>query len=132
MDVVVFGLSALFYPVVSGPLAAFLFVQVLKRGDRRLMSIFWPALVVVHILGFLFLMTTKGEFLPGAGFFSCLITPIVAVATVLALRIFLRRKGDVVADDPWRKGWMTAGTVVIPLLQLATIFVFVLLAPSLD
>ena len=131
MDTVAFFLSALLYPVLSGPLAAYLLVRVLRRGDRRLMFIFWPALVVVHVLGFLFLTTTKGEILSGAGFLSCLVTPIVAVATALALRIFLRRRGEVVAGDPWRKGWLTAGTVVIPLLQLVTVFASVLLGPSL-
>jgi len=131
MDTVAFYLSALLYPVVSGPLAAFFLIRALQRGARRMLFIFWPALVVAHGLGFVFLATTKGDLLPGAGFFSCLVTPIFAVATALALRIFARRKVDALALDPWCKGWMTAGTVAIPLLQLLTLFVFVLLAPAL-
>jgi len=123
--------SIVVYPIISGPVAALVFVQVLRRGKRWTILAFWPVLVILNALGFVFLAVTLGDFLAGPGFFSCLITPIFAVATALLLRLSARRYAEVLAEDTWHKGWLAVGTVVIPLLQLTTIVALALLAPWL-
>lgn len=120
----------LLYPVVSGPLAALLLVVTLKRDERWPRLLFWPGLIVVHVAGYLLMMHTLDNSLVGSGFLSCLITPIFAVATALGLRLWLQRFNKAMDNDPNQRRWLIAGTIALPLLQLVTTLLLVLLAPS--
>ena len=118
------------YPVVSGPLTALVFVMALRRKEQWPSFLFWTVLIAVHIAGFFLMVHTLGDFLFGPGFLACLITPIFAVGTALGLRLSSRRFYQAVGDDPSRRRWFAAGTFLIPLLQLGTVVMLMLLAPS--
>jgi hypothetical protein len=105
-------------------------VWVLRRKDRRLLWLYWPLLIVVHIAGFWLMMRTLGNWGIGPGFISCLLTPIVAASTALGLRLASRRWLPDLWKDPRQRAWLTAGTFVLPLLQAITVFTLVLFAPS--
>jgi hypothetical protein len=92
--------------------------------------LFWPILIAVHIAGFFLMLHTMGEFIFGPGFLACLITPIFAVGTALGLRLSSHRFYQEIRDDPGAKRWFMMGTFLIPLLQLGTVFLLILLAPS--
>jgi hypothetical protein len=64
------------------------------------------------------------------GFFSCLITPIFAVLTILYLRVAGRRITDQKAFED-SHSVLLLGTLLIPILQLLTIFLYALLGPTL-
>jgi hypothetical protein len=122
--------AVLLYPVVSGPVAARVLVVILKREGRGLRLFFWPALIAVHVAGYFFMLHTLGDVIFGPGFLACLITPIFAVGTALGLRLSSRRFYRAIGDDASRRRWFVIGTVLIPLMQLVTIGVLILLAPS--
>ena len=118
------------YPVISGPIAAFIYVKTLKLKEYWLRYLFWPVLLAVHVAGYFLMLHTLGDFFFGPGFLACLITPIIAVGTALVLRLFSRRFYQEVDDDPGKKRWYLMGTFLIPLMQLGTVFILILLAPS--
>jgi hypothetical protein len=129
-DTVAYFATSLLYPVVSGPIAAYVLVLALKRDDRRLWVLFWPLLVAVHVAGYILMMRTLGDFLPGPGSVACFVTPIFVVGTALGLRVVSRRSGSALWQDPVRRAWLVSGTILIPLLQVVTVVTLVLLAPS--
>jgi hypothetical protein len=122
--------TALLYPIVTGPLAAYVLLLVLRRHDRRLIVLFWPVLTVLHAAGYLLMMRTLGDFLPGPGSLACLVTPVFAVATALGMRLASRRLRQAPGRDPVRQRWLVAGTFLIPLMQLVTVATLLLLAPT--
>jgi hypothetical protein len=121
--------TSLLYPVVSGPIAAYVLVLALKRDDQRLLLLFWPLLVSVHVAGFFLMLRALGDLFFGTGFIACLVTPIFAVSTALGLRVASRRS-RALWQDPVRRAWLISGTVLIPLLQVLTVVTLTLLAPS--
>ena len=126
---VAFYAPSLLYPIVSGPIAAYVLVLVLRRDHRRLLLLFWPLLVAVHVIGYIVMMHALGELFFGPGFIACLVTPIFAVGTALGLRVAARKIGAL-WQDPGRRAWLILGTILIPLLQVVTVVTLMLLAPS--
>ena len=89
-----FSLQVFLYPVITGPLAALIYLRVLRPDDIQRVRWFWLGLLVVNALGFFFLIATSRESLIDPGFFSCLVTPISAVLSALVLRFGGRRGAD--------------------------------------
>ncbi len=77
----------LVYPLLLGPGTGYVYLYVLRRRNGRVLTTFWAALIVAHVLGFFLLVLTLDTGLPGPGFFACLITPIFSVLTLLTLRL---------------------------------------------
>jgi hypothetical protein len=127
---VAFYAPSLLYPIVSGPIAAYVLVLALRRDDRRLLLLFWPLLVAVHVMGYIVMMHTLKELFFGPGFIACLVTPVFAVGTALGLRVAARRSHSALWQDPSRRAWLILGTILIPFLQVLTVVTLMLLAPS--
>ena len=122
-------LLVLVYPLLLGPGAGTVFLWSLKQKSRYAISLFWVLLIIAHGLGFLLVVLTLGGGLPGPGFFSCLVTPIFSVLTMLQLRI--RGKQIQPGLDPRRTRWLQLGTILIPGLQILVILLLVLFGPAL-
>jgi len=122
--------TALLYPIVTGPVAAYALLLAWRRHNRRLLILFWPALVTLHAAGLMLMMRTLGDILMGPGSLACMVTPLSAVSTALGLWIASRRFGQATSPDPARQRWLVAGTFLIPLMQLATVAALALLAPA--
>ncbi len=119
------------YPLITGPLAALIYLQVLQRMEARQVLLFWLGLLIVNVVGFVFLIAISGEDLIDPTFFSCLVTPIFAVLSALVLRIRGRSMANKLEDNQQYYRWLILGTFLIPLLQIVTMGSFVLLAPYL-
>jgi len=117
-------------PFVYGPAAAYVYVKLLKREERRLRLLFWPVLIFLHIAGFFIMLYGPDDIFSVAVFVACLVSPIFAVSTALGLRLAFGRFKEAVDDDPGLRRWYNFGTVLIPLLQMNTIFWVIILAPS--
>ena len=126
-----FIILILLYPVLTGPLAALIYLRILLYRAGKRVILFWLGLLVVHGLGFIFLTAITGDNLFDPGFFSCLITPLLAVLSALVLRFGGLRMAEEPAWGLQDKRWLLLGTVIIPLLQLITMGSFVVLAPYL-
>jgi hypothetical protein len=122
--------TAFLYPIVTGPLAAYVLLLAWRRPNRRLIALFWPVLIVLHTAGFLLMRRTLGDLLIGPGALSCMVTPVFAVTTALGMRIASRRLDQAQGTDPVRGRWLVLGTFLIPLMQLVTVATLVLLAPG--
>jgi hypothetical protein len=129
-DSLAFYALALAYPTVSGPVAAYVLVLALRQENRKLIPAFWALLAGVHVAGF-FLMTGIPGGMSTPGFVACLLTPVFAASTALGLRMISRRLSHDIEHDPARHAWLGVGTFLIPLLQVGTVLVAILFAPSL-
>ena len=123
--------SVLIYPILTGPIAAWVYLRLLKKNSRRQILFFWPLLLAVNFIGFWFLSFNLSDWLIDPGFFSCLLTPISAVLTALILRVGgLRLPPDEDTASSSRP-WLTIGFIGIPALQIFTVGLYGLLAPYL-
>ncbi|MEJ2150280.1 MAG: hypothetical protein P8Z40_12470 [Chloroflexota bacterium] len=131
MNKVIFLVSILLYPIISGPVATLAFIIILRLRKQWAMVLFWLSLVALNVAGFFYLALTLGDFFAGPGFFACMITPIFAIVTVLVSRLLVRRLHQAIGGDDKRQRWLTVGTLLIAFLQIATVFALALLAPWL-
>jgi len=73
---------------------------------------------------------TLDDLLIGPGALSCMVTPVFAVTTALGMRIASRRSHTAQGADRASGHWLVAGNILIPLMQLVTVAILALLAPS--
>lgn len=125
-----FYAAALLYPAVTGPVAAYALVLILRRKSLKLMLAYWPVLLAAHVAAFLLMAGSAGD-LSWLSFVTCFVTPMFAVSTALGLRIASRRLAQDIREDPARRTWLVIGTFLIPLMQVATVGTWILLAPAL-
>jgi hypothetical protein len=103
---------------LTGPAAAFLYIALLKRGHRCLRWIFWALLIVVIILLGILIAHTFGDFFPGPGCLTTLLTPAAVLFTLLVFRFQTKRFYQAVGEDPDRRRWFQLGMLLLPALQL--------------
>jgi hypothetical protein len=121
---------ALLYPLITGPLAAWLLYWAAKSEQPWYMTLYWPSLVVLHGAGFFLLRGTLGDVGVGPGFVSCWITPVIGVSSALVLRIASRWFEETTKLGMIRRRRLTVGVFMIPVLQIITLFLMALYAPS--
>lgn len=129
-DTAAYCAAALLYPVVTGPLAAYGLLLASRRTSRRLLVLFWPVLISLHGVGYVLMRRTLGDILIGPGAMSCMVTPLFAVATALGMRIASHRLRQAQGTDAVRGRWLVAGAFLIPSMQLVTVGILALLAPT--
>lgn len=130
LDTATYYATALLYPVVSGPLAAYGLLLACRRASRLLLVLFWPALVLLHGVSYVLMRRTLGDLLIGPGAMSCMVTPLFAAATALGMAVAWRRLRQAQDSDPACARWLAVGAVLIPLMQLGTALTLALLAPA--
>jgi hypothetical protein len=126
-----FVTQALLYPLLTGPVAALVYLRILRRTHTIVLFWFWLCLLVANGLGFIYLAVITGNDLLAPGFFRCLFTPAFSLASVLVIRLGRSRMNEEISDQPHTKARLMLGSILIPLLQILTIGVFALLAPYL-
>ena len=104
---------------LTGPLAAWLFIRLLASGDRRGLAILVAALALAAVLMGIFIACTFSDFFPGVGCYLTLLTPIAAIITLLSFRLRSKKVYALLGDDRTRRRWFIAGSLLLPLLQLA-------------
>jgi hypothetical protein len=125
------SLAAIFLPpIISGPVAAIVFVAVLRREGRWRLPLFWASLLVVDFAAMMFMALTLGEFI-GPGFFACLLMPVFAVGTLVVLVLVRKRAYRVVGEDEKRRTWYVVGALLIPFLQMAVTAALLVVGPLL-
>ena len=120
---------ALLPPIISGPLPTFILFRIMQSQNWR--AYFPLALVLAiafNVCAFILMIWNLDGLLP-PGFFACLLTPIVGLAMLTASVIASRRGFQ--AEDATQRRWLRVGIIAIPLLQLFTIAIMILIAPSL-
>jgi hypothetical protein len=122
---------AVLYPLLTGPVAALVYLRILRRTHTTALLWFWLCLLVANSLGFIYLAVITGEGLLEPGFFSCLFTPVFSLASVLVIRLGRSRMNQELSDQPYMKARLLQGVILIPLLQILTVGLFTLLAPYL-
>ena len=75
--------------LLTGPAAAFLYIALLKRGHRYLWWIYWVSLIIVTILLGILIAHTFGDFFPGPGCFTVLLTPAAVLLTLVVLTFLI-------------------------------------------
>jgi hypothetical protein len=116
MGLIIFPLIPLFF---TGPVAASIFIVLLKRDHRRIQPFFWLALIAATIALGIFTAYTFSNFFPGPGCFITLFTLPAAIVTLLTFRFQAKRFYQAIDDEQRRRRWFQAATLVIPLLQLS-------------
>ncbi len=119
MGLILFVLLPLIPLFVTGPVAARIFLVLLKRDDRWIQPFFWLALIAATFALGIFTAYTFSHFFPGSGCFITLFTPPAAIVTFLTARFQAKRFYQAIGDEPRRRLWFHAATLVIPLLQVS-------------
>ncbi len=119
MGLVILAVLPIIPLFVTGPVAASVFVVLLKRDNRRIQPFFWLVLVAATIALGIFTAYTFSHFFPGPGCFIALFTPLAAVVTFLSFRLQAKRFYQAIGDEQRRRRWFQVATLVIPLLQLS-------------
>ena len=122
---------AVLYPLLTGPVAALVYLRILRQNHRTALVWFWLCLLIANSLGFVYLAVITGEGLLEPGFFSCLFTPAFSLVSVLMIRLGRSRMKEELSGQPNMKARLLQGVIFIPLLQILTVGVFTLLAPYL-
>ena len=126
-----FFISVLIYPILTGPIAAWIYLRIIANNNHRQNLAYWLLLLIANFAGFWFLALNLSDWLIAPGFFSCLFTPISAVLTALILRIGGRQllpEGETASSG---RIWLPIGFIGIPALQIFTVGLYGLLAPYL-
>ena len=103
-------------PLISGPGAAVLFVAAIKSKRRWVLPLFWVALLALDFATTAWVALSR-DFL-GPSDFACMLTPVLAVVTLLALGLARKRVDRHLGEDEGRRKWYEVGMVVIPSLQI--------------
>ncbi len=105
--------------LVTGPGAAVLYISRVRKKDRRGLALVLAGLGAAAVGLGVWMTYSFGNFFPGAGFFTCLFTPVAALATLLVFRFEAKHVYPEIGEgQTWRR-WYLAGTFLLPLLQLA-------------
>ncbi len=104
---------------LTGPLAAWLFIRLLQSGSRRGLALLIAGLALAAVLLGAFITYTFSNFFPDIGCFITLLTPIAAIITLLSFRLRSKKVYALLGDDRTRRRWFIAGSLLLPLLQLA-------------
>ena len=104
---------------LTGPVAASIFIILLRRDHRRIQPIFWLALIAATIALGIFTAYTFSSFFPGPGCFITLFTLPAAIVTLLSFRFQAKRFYQAIDNEQRRRRWFQAATLAIPLLQLS-------------
>jgi hypothetical protein len=128
---VLFLLLDILVPIISGPVAAALYVRIMKNNNSNQQAIFWLGYVGWQVLVFYLMVFTLGDLTPGPGVVSCWLTPITAVLSF----IILWRAEDGVrqatgADLAVRRNYQF-GLFLIPIMQIVTLIVVLMLGPMM-
>ena len=131
MQTLVFLAIAFLPPLISGPVPAALVFRVAPGLNwRRALPLMVLLAVVLDLIAFVVIASNLDGMLP-PGFFACVLTPIVAVATLIVSLGRLRRIGAGPGADPMRRSWLRVSLVAIPILQMLMLTILVLVAPAL-
>ena len=113
-------LASLLFPLIVGPVAAIAFIIIVKRKDRRLLSLFVVLLLLVYFIALAHMAMTFGHTFPGAGFFASTLMPIGIIVSLVILLLSSRGVWRSLGEDRWWRICFVVGVVLIPLLQQLT------------
>jgi hypothetical protein len=117
-------------PLITGPLAGLAFVSIVRRGKAWHQIPFWVFVTAANLL-IAYWIATADEWLPGPTFSTCLFSPFAStLALILVLRARRGLRKATPMDGP-RERWLLAGSLLIPILQLAPLIVLWGIGPAL-
>ena len=119
MELVILVILPLIFLFFTGPVAASIFIVLLKRDHRHIQPIFWLTLIAATLALGIFTAYTFSSFFPGPGCFITLFTLPAAVVTLLTFRFQAKRFYQAINNEQRRRRWFQAATLVILLLQLS-------------
>jgi hypothetical protein len=131
MLAIVFLLLGFIPPLVAGPLAGLVFINLLKRGKGWYQIPFWADLVGVNLLIMYWVVSSSGKWLPISSLSAWFFTPVASVATLLVMRRAWRRLVSRLEVGAADNRWFTIGFMLIPALQLTAFLALTLFGPLL-
>lgn len=131
MAAIIYFILGILAPLVAGPLAGLVFINILKRRKFWLQVPFWICLVIYNLLVMLWVLTSAGKWLPIASVSAFLFSPIAAIATIPAMRYGKQRAETAQNAGSLPKNWFISGIVGIPVVQMLIFAGGILYAPWL-
>ena len=131
MQTLIFLAIAFLPPLITGPAPAMLVFRVAQSLNwRRALPLAILLAIILNLIAFTVIVSNLDGLLP-PGFFACMLTPVVAVATLI---FSLGRLGRTAADPgvyPMPHRWLRLSLVAIPVMQMLMLTILVLIAPAL-
>ncbi len=126
-----FILISILVPLISGPIAGFVFVFILHKGYLKFLQSFWISLIVWNLASFFIMASTLGEFLPGYGFIAMALSPFMALLTIILMVLVRSRLSFSGENDVIRQRAYKTGTLLIPSMQIVVVILLILTGPML-
>lgn len=118
-------------PLISGPLPAIIWLWLgFNQNWRRLLPLAAFLTLILNAAASVLIVANLEGFLP-SGFFACAVTPIVGLITLLLSLAFIRRTFRTIPENSLQRRWLKVGVLAIPVVQLFTMAMLVLIAPAL-
>ena len=118
-------------PIISGPVAALLYIRIMKNNQPNQQALFWLGYIGWQIIVFFLMAYTLGDLSPGPGFVSCWLTPITGVLSFIILwRAEDEVRQETGGDLAVRRNYQF-GLFLIPIMQIVTLMVVLMIGPMM-
>jgi hypothetical protein len=116
-------------PLVAGPLAGMVFIEILKRRKLWYQVPFWALLLLLNPLIMFWVASSTGGWLSIASLPAFFITPVASILSVFVMRNAWHRLEADHGVDVSYKPWFSLGLVLIPALQIGFFAALLIYAP---
>ena len=131
MSAIIFLLLGIIPPLVAGPVAGVVFLNILHRGKGWYQIPFWLALVGLNLLVMLWTVSSSGKWLSVSSFAAFFFTPAAAILTPLVMRRAWNKMEAAGTVNGKQKAGYTVGVLLIPVFQVGIFLAMLILAPWL-
>jgi hypothetical protein len=131
MQAMIFLVLGIVPPVVAGPLAGWVYLEILKHGKGWYLIPFWVLLAVLNLLIIYWVVSPSGVWLSISSLAAFFATPFAAIITVLLMRRVWKKLAAAAGTAAPRRRWYLIGLVLIPLLQIGMFVALLFAGPQL-
>jgi hypothetical protein len=107
-----------FVPLVTGPIAAYVFTRVIGQRRSNALRRFWLFLIATNLIFGLLIITNWGHAWPGSGFCAVIYTPVASIVAIVILGLRSKPYWRPIAQDVYWSRWYLSGLILIPVMQL--------------
>lgn len=131
MQLLIFLTKVILPPLLSGPLPTLLVFKLTAAENwRRQMPVVALLAIISNLAAFTIMIFELDGFLP-SGFIACVLTPFVAVVTLIVSLRSLGQTGSGLDVNLIKNKWLKISFFGITVLQILMIVTLIVIAPSL-
>ena len=131
MQAIVYLILGFIPPLMAGPFAGIVLINILKRRKRWYQIPFWVLLVGLNLLVMYWVASSSGEWDPISSLSTFIFTPVASILTIPVMRSAWSKPDLPNGVASVGKRGYTIGLVLIPALQIGLFAALILFGPQL-